>query len=250
MACCWPLQMPPTQKAVLISLADNANDSGYCWPSIATICERTCFGKTAVIDAIRWLEDHNALSAGRVNGRHTTYTVTPDRFNQSVSRTSPADAPVRQADRTGTAGGQDRSVSRTAPVRQADTNRKEPSLTVKSNQQIQVDLPDWLPASAWTDWVQHRRDIKKPLSGRAAELTIAKLAKLRLKGHDPTELIENAIESGWQGIYAPRTETRNANLQSSSKLSAVERVEQAIRDRRENNPDDDQDAALARIGYG
>ena len=40
MRSCWPLQMPPTPKAVLISLADNASDEGECWPSIPTICER------------------------------------------------------------------------------------------------------------------------------------------------------------------------------------------------------------------
>jgi len=119
--------MPPTQKAVLISLADNANDDGHCWPSISTICERTCFGRTAVIDAIKWLETEGYVVANRENGRHTTYQLHP---NQSAKRTGPDRAPVRQADPTSPAGGRDQSVSRTGPVRQADTNRHEPSLTV------------------------------------------------------------------------------------------------------------------------
>lgn len=149
MAVCWPLQMPPTQKAVLISLADNANDHGDCWPSLSTIAMRTCFGKTAVIAAIQWLEAHGALEADRANGRHTRYRVTPDRFNLSASRTGTADEPVRQTDRleggqpvreanrsvsrTGPADGQNLSASRTGPVRQADTNRKEPSRTVSKS---------------------------------------------------------------------------------------------------------------------
>jgi hypothetical protein len=130
------------------------------------------------------------------------------------------------------------------------SNRKEPSKNRKSNPKVEIDLPEWLPASSWSDWMDHRQEIKKPMTARGAELTLAKLTKLRLKGHDPTELIENAIENRWQGIYAPRVETRNANLQSSSKLSAVERVEHEIRKRRELDPYDDQDAAIAFIGHG
>lgn len=42
MSACWPLQgMTATKKAVLISLADNANDDGVCWPSISTIGVRS-----------------------------------------------------------------------------------------------------------------------------------------------------------------------------------------------------------------
>lgn len=34
MSQCWPLQgLSVTQKAVLISLADQANDDGVCWPA-------------------------------------------------------------------------------------------------------------------------------------------------------------------------------------------------------------------------
>lgn len=156
MAGCWPLQMPPTPKAVLISLADQANDQGVCWPAISTICERTCFGKTAVIDAIKWLEEHGLIAADRSNGRHTSYQVIPngkapglfpphqsgrrtgaaggpvreaDRFtangagNRSGRRTGPANEPVRETVETGPGGGLDRSGRRTLTVK----NRKEPS---------------------------------------------------------------------------------------------------------------------------
>lgn len=101
MAACWPLQMSSTQKAVLISLADNANDQGVCWPSIATICTRTCVSKSAVIEAIRWLEESGVLEADRKNRYRTTYLIRIDRFsppNMSASRTSPPAGLVRVAD--------------------------------------------------------------------------------------------------------------------------------------------------------
>lgn len=80
---CWPLQMPPTPKSVLISLADNANDQGDCWPSIPTISLRTCFSERAVRTSILWLEQHHLLIADRSNGRHTRYLLTPDSYRET-----------------------------------------------------------------------------------------------------------------------------------------------------------------------
>lgn len=51
MSACWPLQgMSPSQKAVLVSLADQANDDGVCWPSVESIGRRTCLSERAVRD--------------------------------------------------------------------------------------------------------------------------------------------------------------------------------------------------------
>lgn len=153
MALCWPLKIPSTAKFVLVALADNANDAGFCWPSISTICERTSLGKTAVIDAIRWLEEAGYIAANRSNGRKTTYTVTvqeclndkqtgsPDgpvsASDQSATQTGAAGEPVREDNRsgkrTGPPNGHNRSASRTGPVRQADTNRH---ITIKNRQHM------------------------------------------------------------------------------------------------------------------
>ena len=39
LSACWALSgMSSTQKLVLISLADQANDDGVCWPSVPTAC--------------------------------------------------------------------------------------------------------------------------------------------------------------------------------------------------------------------
>jgi len=81
MSQCWPLQgMSATQKAVLISLADNANDEGVCWPSIATISMRTCLSERAVQNAIKWLVEHRILSVQSRSGRSTVYKVTPAEY--------------------------------------------------------------------------------------------------------------------------------------------------------------------------
>lgn len=81
MSACWPLQgLTPAQKAVLIGLADNANDEGVCWPSVAKIAERTCLSERAVQQAIKVLNECKALSIEARQGRSTMFTVTPAAF--------------------------------------------------------------------------------------------------------------------------------------------------------------------------
>ena len=151
--------MPPTQKAVLISLADNANDDGHCWPSISTICERTCFGRTAVIEAIKWLETEGYVIANRENGRHTTYLV---RSNQSASRTGAPrkpvrqpDPPVRQPDGTGPDPVLDQSANRTPTVRNHQGTIKEPSLARDARPKASKRCPDdFVVTAELRQWAQ------------------------------------------------------------------------------------------------
>lgn len=180
--------MPPPAKAVLISLADMANDEGYCWPSIERLCERTCFGRTAVIDAIYWLETHAVLKAHRTNGRKTTYTVTPESFseeesvvvvkrasraavrppmeavdkseNQSARRTGPPVEPVRQTDSTSPPDGLDQSAARALTV----ISVKEPSIPPVSPPGGASTFDDLLsiwPVKRRSGWMGAKRSLNR-----------------------------------------------------------------------------------------
>lgn len=63
-------------------------------------------------------------------------------------------------------------------------------------------IPDWLPASAWLTYVDHRKAIRKPMTDRAVELAIAKLGTLRNEGHDPSKVIDLCVMSGWTNLIA------------------------------------------------
>jgi len=114
MALAWPIQCDMTAKSVLISLADNANDAGECWPSIDTISERTCISRRSVIEAVQRLEAAGLLSADRTNGRHTRYQLTID---QCATRTRAPAAPVRQPHDTRAPAALDPCASRTLTVK-------------------------------------------------------------------------------------------------------------------------------------
>lgn len=77
MAKCWPLEMPTAQKFVLISLADQANDEGVCWPSVGSVIKRTGLSEASVRRAIKSLEKAELIRAEREPGKATTYTITP-----------------------------------------------------------------------------------------------------------------------------------------------------------------------------
>lgn len=126
MAACWPLEMPPTAKAVLISLADNANDSGVCWPSIPTICKRTCLHRASVMRAISWLTTNHILTVIRDNGRHNSYRINVKGYSQPVAQSN------RSQSATGSTEQPNQSLSATTPVALCDPNRNEPSRTVTS----------------------------------------------------------------------------------------------------------------------
>ena len=184
MSACWPLQMSPTQKAVLISLADNANDHGHCWPSIEKICERTCLGRTAVIDAIKQLEADNHISADRSNGRKTSYLIHP---NQSATRTGTADGPVRQTDQTSPPDGLNQSARRTLTVK----NHKEPSLARSPT----VPKPADVPADLWSAFLAVRKAKNAPLTVIAFRGIEREAAKARISVADALTV---CCERNWQ----------------------------------------------------
>lgn len=57
----WPIQLPMSAKMVLVSLADQANDEGFCWPSIESLSVRTCMCERAVQKALKALREMGLL---------------------------------------------------------------------------------------------------------------------------------------------------------------------------------------------
>lgn len=98
MSQCWPLQgLSVTQKAVLISLADQANDDGVCWPAVGTIAARCCMSARAVRTAMDHLEAVGLLSRDRRFNSSTVYKVTPANFDKAA-------APSKAGRKSGKAG--------------------------------------------------------------------------------------------------------------------------------------------------
>lgn len=204
MSQCWPIQgMSAPQKAVLISLADMANDDGVCWPSVAHIATRTCLSERSVQNAIKWLVEAGALTITERVGRSTVYTVTPAGYAppQGVRGAGNVETPAPRAPTP--AGGAPTPAPR-API---TINNQQGTVKEPSKRRAKIALPDWLPLESWDMWCRFRRS--KSGSGwndDAKRLFLSKLTKLYEEGNDPTAVIEQSIERGWTTVYPLKTQ--------------------------------------------
>jgi hypothetical protein len=90
-----------------------------------------------------------------------------------------------------------------------------------------VEVPEWIPGQAWSDFVAHRKSLRKTLTAKASELAIRTLDQLRRQGHDPTAVIEQSIASGWAGLFPLKT--NGSTHETHRNLSAAERVAENCR---------------------
>lgn len=70
--------------------------------------------------------------------------------------------------------------------------------------------PSWIPAEVWSDWCEHRQQIKKRFSPQAAKQLVNKLSSFREEGLDPVALLRESMVNGWQGVFRPKDATPNA----------------------------------------
>jgi len=88
-----------------------------------------------------------------------------------------------------------------------------------------VDLPFASDsfAAVWSQYLEHRTRIRKPMTPYAQKLALAKLPKVEA---DAVRWINTAIEKGWQGIYnpdsGPAAKAKNAEHSSTIWLDESE----------------------------
>lgn len=84
----WAIELPDSEKIVLLALADCANDEGHCWPSMATLAKKCSKSDRTVQASISSLVDKGHLSRLEIRGRGCRYVVHP-RSDFTPEATSP-----------------------------------------------------------------------------------------------------------------------------------------------------------------
>ena len=80
----WSLRLRPSVKFVLLALADAADDSGLCWPSIPTIAKKTCLDDRSVQRILNNVKDGGFLEIERRYGNHGTQTSNRYRLTMKI----------------------------------------------------------------------------------------------------------------------------------------------------------------------
>lgn len=200
MTAVWELELPHTEKLVLLALADNANDEGDCWPSITTISRKCGMHRATVMRSITELENRRLVVRSGEAGKTNSYRLHP-----SQPATSSAQQPVAHDD-----GGS--RTARLVPVAESDPTRRslrprtiiEPSFEPSLNRQkeaLSADFGDFLQSTypecdgkrSWTT-ATHNAGILVE-SGRATEVQLrAAVEGYRAhRGHE-----------GGKGAYSPQ----------------------------------------------
>jgi hypothetical protein len=88
----------------------------------------------------------------------------------------------------------------------ADTKRtrEEKRREEKEDKATVAALPDFVPADAWSAFVEMRKKIKKPMTARAVELMFAKLDRFAAAGHDVKATLEKSTLNCWQDVFEPK----------------------------------------------
>jgi hypothetical protein len=181
-----------TQKLVLLSLADWANDEGLCWPSIDRLAIKTSLAGRSVQRIIRDLETMGFIRRDEVLGKGNRYWISiPLTECHPCHSVTP---PLTESHPT------------------PDTVSPNTSITHQSNTKYIIEgYPVWLPIDSWKGWVEMRKQRKRPLTDRAKDRAYKKLEALHLAGHDINELLDRSTINGWLDIYEPKGATNAGN---------------------------------------
>ncbi|NCD11025.1 MAG: hypothetical protein EOL93_00610 [Epsilonproteobacteria bacterium] len=76
-----------------------------------------------------------------------------------------------------------------------------------STKKAPFELPTWLNLEAWENWVQHRKEIKKPLTPTSIKQQI-KLLEANKSDH--VEIIETSISCGYMGLFPIKSDGKKA----------------------------------------
>ncbi|MBC5783786.1 helix-turn-helix domain-containing protein [Ramlibacter sp. USB13] len=154
---CRDAVLPPPAKAVLMCLADRADDLGVCWPAQSYISRWTCYGRTAVISAVRCLEENGLITVSRQNGRGNRTTinlVAVDAYILQQSTTSTPQQPVVPAD-------VEQFASRTTHISEAHRTSPPGAHKTSGSSYIKKDRKpisaEWSPTTELLAWARSGR---------------------------------------------------------------------------------------------
>lgn len=192
----------PLRKLVLIKLADNANDKGECFPSVAYIAEQCEISERSVQNHIKQLEVDGLLkiesrkSENGLNKSNIYYlnfsgaNAAPYGANGSISGANPAPSGESPAPSHG---------ANAAPITSHIIEPvKEPVNNLVINGFDFSGLDGVLEKNLIDDFIKFRKSIKKPLTQGAVNYLIRELNKAVQAGYNANELIEMTLSRGWQ----------------------------------------------------
>ena len=200
MAAAWELDIPSTEKMVLLCLCDFANDDGKCWPAVGTIATKCSKGERTVQKALASLESMGFLTRKEACGTSTRYYLNPRKI------CTPAEnAPPQVLTQT---------PAKVAPKPSRTTNDFPNGKHTRAKGW--PEIPSWVPVANWNAYLKMRKTMRKWPTDDAVKLMLGKLRKWHDAGHDLAAILDNSTENNWTGLFEPKGTPANDYRKSNS----------------------------------
>jgi len=184
------LTLGPTDRLVLLALADHAGEDGTCYPSIARLCQRTGLGERAVQTALKRLKSDGQLRVrmGGGRGNSTLYMITINPAAETPFEKPRLKNPVFN------------DINPAADARNPAADAPEPSVTIiepsaeKRGARASRLAADWFLPMEWGEWAISEgmdRDAVRVQADRFKDYWLAKAGK------DATKLDWQATWRNW-----------------------------------------------------
>ena len=155
MTAVWEIDLPDSEKLVLLALADCANDEGFCWPSMATLARKCSKSDRTVQAAIKALCAAGHLTRNEVVGKGCNYTVHP---RKDKATPEAASAPKRLRGETTSPPKSVRATPEAASDKPSKNHHTPSEGKPSSGVKRALRLPDdFVMPEDWIDWAMHHR---------------------------------------------------------------------------------------------
>ena len=98
---------------------------------------------------------------------------------------------------------------------------KAPSAKADAPAEPPLVFPDWLPIDAWRDFVEHRKQMRKPMTPNAKRLLIQKLGMFHAKGIDVAAALNASTTNGWTGVFEPKEQPASPQYRMAVSPGAI-----------------------------
>ncbi|MCK5027927.1 MAG: helix-turn-helix domain-containing protein, partial [Candidatus Pacebacteria bacterium] len=217
-----------TEKLVLLSLADFANDEGICWPSIKTIASKADCDPSTVKRILNKFKGTILEKApkNRENGSSGSNIylfieyIKKHEINMDdsplYSEFSKAQVGVRREPGEG--------VIVTPPIepliKNLKRNKEKGKLTPSEIDALDTyEIFSTYPQfkETWFAFIQKREDMKKPPTHRAKVSLLNKLNKLSESCADTAiDILNQSKENSWEGLFELKTPTSKRNCDGTN----------------------------------
>lgn len=192
-----------THRLVLLVLAGRIGNNEDTWITQSVLAKECALQRRRLQYILQDLRDRNLISYG-LTGRNNRYKLTLEHAHSSAPIIHDMCTPVHINMCTPVRISSSEKIAASPVVepkkRPPEKPKEKEKVTIKAKEKEFV-LPECINKNDWHDLLMHRREIGKPVKATGRKRLVAHLIKLKDAGQNISEMIDQTISNGWQGIF-------------------------------------------------